>query len=257
MAATLTIQDLGKTYNGKGRVEPLVVLERIDLDVPAGAIVSIVGLNGSGKTTLLRIIAGLERPSRGTVLVDGREAAIRGRGGIGMVCQEVALLPWRTVRQNIEIGLELMGMRSSERTALSMEYLQAFGLTECEGKYPKELSGGMRQKAAIARTLAAGPELVLMDEPFSALDCQTRNRLQAFLLDIWSRRGDTILFVTHNIEEAIFLSDRIVVISPKPSRVVDILAVDIPRPRERTDRESNMLRRRVFDMLRRLSHDVR
>ncbi len=253
VVSKLTIRDLGKDYPGQGREGPLTVLGCINLDVPAGAFVSIVGLNGSGKTTLLRIIAGLEPASRGSVLINGRESG-EGRGGdIGMVCQEVALLPWRTVLKNIEVGLEIKGLAPRERTTLAMDYIRAFGLVGFESKYPRELSGGMRQKAAIARTLVTGPALVLMDEPFSALDCQTRNNLQAFLLGVWSRRKVTVLFVTHNIEEAVFLSDAIVVISQKPAKVLEVIPVDIPRPRDRTGGESNSLRRYVLDLLRSMS----
>ncbi len=253
VVSKLTIRDLGKDYPGQGREGPLTVLGCINLDVPAGAFVSIVGLNGSGKTTLLRIIAGLEPASRGSVLVNGRESG-EGRGGdIGMVCQEVALLPWRTVLKNIEVGLEIKGLAPRERTSLAMDYIRAFELVGFESKYPRELSGGMRQKAAIARTLVTGPALVLMDEPFSSLDCQTRNNLQAFLLGVWSRRKDTVLFVTHNIEEAVFLSDTIVVISQKPAKVLEVIPVDIPRPRDRTSGENNSLRRYVIDLLRSMS----
>jgi NitT/TauT family transport system ATP-binding protein len=253
MASKLTIRDLGKDYPGQGGEGPLTVLDRIDLDVPTGAFVSIVGLNGSGKTTLLRIIAGLEPASRGSVRVNGRESGSCRGGDIGMVCQELALLPWRTVLKNIEIGLEIKGLAPKERTALAMDYIRTFGLEGFESKYPRELSGGMRQKAAIARTLVTGPALVLMDEPFSALDCQTRNNLQVFLLNVWSRRKDTVLFITHNIEEAVFLSDAIVVISQKPARVLEIIPVDIPRPRDRTGGENNSLRRYVLTLLRDIS----
>lgn len=257
MAARLTLRNLGKDYPGPAGTAPTIVLDGIDLDVPAGSIVSVVGLNGSGKTTLVRIVAGLEPASRGAVLIDGRPPAGPPNGRIGLVGQDVALLPWRTVRRNIEIGLELRGLPPAQRAARARDYLDSFGLTACQDLYPKALSGGMRQKAAIARTLVAGPELVLMDEPFSALDCQTRNRMQHFLLDVWSRRGDTILFVTHSIEEAVMLSDQIVILSPKPCRVAEIVAVAIPRPRDRTDAENNALRRRVLDVLRRLARGGR
>ena len=249
MAASLIIRGVCKSYHGKDGAPPLVVLEGVDFTVPEGSIVSLVGLNGSGKTTLLRIIAGLEPPSRGAVELCYAEGNSAPCHGIGMVFQEVSLLPWRTVRENIEIGLEFLGRSAPERRAVALELMEIFGLAEYENKCPKELSGGMRQKAAIARTLAPRPGLVLMDEPFSALDCQTRNKLQSFLLDVWSTRGDTILFVTHNGEEAVFLSDQIVVISPKPSRVVEVIPVNIPRPRDRTDPACNAIRRRVLDCL--------
>ena len=249
MAASLIIHKVSKSYHGKDGTPPLAVLENLDFTVPEGAIVSLVGLNGSGKTTLLRIIAGLEPPSRGTVEVRYAAGNSAPPHDIGMVFQEVSLLPWRTVRENIEIGLELLGRPALERRAVALEFMEIFGLAEYENKYPKELSGGMRQKAAIARTLAPSPGIVLMDEPFSALDCQTRNKLQAFLLDVWSTRRDTILFVTHNGEEAVFLSDQIVVISTKPSRVIEVIPIDIPRPRDRTDPACNDIRRHILDCL--------
>lgn len=244
----LNILGLSKEYPGSGSEDPVTVLEDVNLEVREGAFVSIVGINGSGKSTLLRIIAGLETFSRGQILINDRP--IHGRvKGIGMVSQDVALLPWRTTLKNIETGLEIMGMPREERTDRAMEYIRSFGLEGFEYKYPKELSGGMRQKVAIARTLITMPELVLMDEPFSALDCHTRNKLQSFLLNIWSRRKDTILFVTHNIEEAVYLSDSIVIISSNPARVLKTIPVDIPRPRDRTDSESNSIRRKVRKLL--------
>jgi len=250
--SALTIRGLGKEFRGDGAEGGVAVLQHIDLDVPPGGFVSIVGLNGSGKTTLLRIIAGLEPASRGTVQVNGRDNPAPSEGNIGMVCQELALLPWRTILKNIELGLEIRGVEAKRRRSLAMDYIRAFGLSGFESRYPRELSGGMRQKVAIARTLITQPELVLMDEPFSALDCQTRNSLQSFLLDVWSRRGDTIVFVTHNIEEAIFLSDSIVVISRKPARVLETIPVTIPRPRHREcveNSESRVLRRRILELL--------
>lgn len=252
MAASLNIRGVSKRYSGKDGAPPLAVLEDVAFSVPEGSIVSLVGLNGCGKTTMLRIIAGLEAPSGGDVEVRYPEGISAAGNDIGMVFQEICLLPWRTVRENIEIGLEFQGKSASERRGVALELMGIFGLEGYENRYPKELSGGMRQKAAIARTLAPSPGVVLMDEPFSSLDCQTRNKLQAFLLDVWSERRDTILFVTHNIEEAVFLSDRIVVLSPKPSRVVEVIPVAIPRPRDRTDPACNAIRRQVLNLLRRL-----
>ena len=257
MAATLSIRDLGKTYPAAGGRPSVAVLGGVSLDVAAGSIVSVVGLNGSGKTTLLRIIAGLEPPSQGSIRIDGRPPVLGGSGGIGLVGQDVALLPWRTVRDNIALGLELQRLPAARRIELAREYEEAFGLADWAKRYPRELSGGMRQKAAIARTLVASPGVVLMDEPFSALDCQTRNRMQTFLLDVWARRRDTILFVTHNIEEAVLLSDHIIVLSPKPSRVEEIVTVDIARPRQRTDAAVNALRSRLFETLGRLRRQER
>lgn len=260
MAATLTIRDLAKTYPAAGGRPAVTVLDGVSLEVAAGSIVSVVGLNGSGKTTLMRIIAGLEPPSQGSIHIDGHPpvpGGSGGSGGIGLVGQDVALLPWRTVRANITLGLELQRLPAARRTELARQYEEAFGLADWANRYPRELSGGMRQKAAIARTLIASPGVVLMDEPFSALDCQTRNRMQAFLLDVWTTRQDTILFVTHNIEEAALISDHIVVMTPKPSRIEEIVAVDLPRPRQRTDATVNALRSRIFETLGRLRREER
>jgi len=253
MAASLIIRGVGKCYPGKDGTPPLTVLENVDFTVPEGSIVALVGLNGSGKTTLLRIIAGLEPPSHGAVEVRYSGESPATGHDIGMVFQELGLLPWRSARENIEIGLECLRRPAEERRAVALKFLEIFGLAEYENTYPKALSGGMRQKLAIARTLAPCPGVVLMDEPFSALDCETRNKLHAFLLDVWSQRRDTILFATHNIEEAVFLSDQIVVISPKPSRVVERIPVTIPRPRDRTDPTSNTIRRHVLHLLRDVS----
>ncbi|MDR1855728.1 MAG: ABC transporter ATP-binding protein [Desulfovibrio sp.] len=250
MACSLTIRELRKVYHRQGS-EPLTVLDGFDLDVPAGAIVSIVGLNGSGKTTLLRCIAGLEVPDAGSVEMSGDGAAV------GMVFQELGLLPWRTVRQNIALGMELDGTPKARRREVVETFLDAFGLAAFGDAYPKELSGGMRQKVAIARTLAPEPGVVLMDEPFAALDCRTRMSMHSFLLEVWARRRDTIVFVTHDIEEAVYLGDRVVVMTQKPARVAETLVVDLPRPRDKTGSECNALRRHILDTMRRMCAGTR
>lgn len=248
MSAGLRIRNLSKVFAGAEGQGPTTVLAGLDLDVAAGSFVSLVGLNGSGKTTLLRIIAGLEEPTAGEIRING-ELAGPGPRPVGMVSQELALLPWRTALGNVELGLELQGLARPERQARALDMLRLFGLEDCALKYPRELSGGMRQKTAIARALLPGPELLLMDEPFSALDCQIRSRLQRFLVDLWTRRRDTVLFVTHDIEEAVLLSDTVVVISQTPTRVLEVVDIDMPRPRERTAAEINALRRRVLAAL--------
>jgi len=248
MSASLSIHALRKVFAGLNGQAPATILDGLDLNVPAGSFVSLVGLNGSGKTTLLRLIAGLDAPTTGEIRING-ELAGSGPRPVGMVSQELALLPWRTTLGNVELGLELQGMARHERWERAMDMLRLFGLEGCASQYPRELSGGMRQKAAIARALVAGPELLLMDEPFSALDCQIRSRLQRFLVELWTRRRDTVLFVTHDIEEAVILSDTVVVISQAPTRVLEVISVDMPRPRERTAVRTNELRRRVLSVL--------
>lgn len=249
MSSILSIDNIRLTYPGSASMPPLQVLDGISMNVQPGTFVSVVGLNGSGKTSLLRVIAGLETPCAGTVRLNDRP--IRPvDGNIGFVTQKSGLLPWRTVLKNVMLGLEIRnvpGVRAGEQ---ALEYLDSFGLADWAHAYPHELSGGMRQKVAIARALITSPELVLMDEPFSALDCQNRNAMQAFLLRVWQQRRDTVIFVTHSIEEAVFMSDTIVVISTKPTQILETVAVRLERPRERTDPEFNQVRRYVIDLLR-------
>jgi NitT/TauT family transport system ATP-binding protein len=228
--------------------ESVHVLENIQQRIEDGRFVSIVGPSGCGKTTLLRIIAGLEKASAGKVLLDGKELA-QGTEEVGLVFQEYALFPWRTTLQNIEMGPEIKGMDKEKRRSKAMEYIQMFNLNGFENRYPRELSGGMKQRVAIARTLIMNPRIVLMDEPFGSLDSQTRNGMQEFLLKIWQKRGDTIIFVTHNVDEAVFLSDEIVILTRRPSRIIKQIEVAIPRPRDRTGQECNEIRRDVLKIL--------
>jgi len=182
------------------------------------------------------------------VLLDGRPVS-GPSARVGLVFQQYALLPWRTCLGNVELGLEMAGQGAAARRREAMGYLEAFGLAEFAGRYPHQLSGGMQQRVAIARTLILGPELVLMDEPFGSLDSQTRNALQEFLLQVWSGRGDTILFVTHNVDEAVFLSDEVLVLSARPARVLGRFVIDEPRPRDRTSQASNAVRREILGLL--------
>lgn len=245
---TLDLIDLSKVFSPKDSHGSVHVLERLQYSIENGRFVTIVGPSGCGKTTLLRIIAGLEHPSGGNVLLEGKELLL-GSEESGFVFQEYALFPWRTTLQNIEFGLEIRGVDREKRNSKAMEYIQSFNLSGFENRYPKELSGGMKQRVAIARTLIMNPRVILMDEPFGALDSQTRNDLQVFLLDIWERFGVTILFVTHNVDEAVFLSDEILVLSRRPASIVRVFQVDVPRPRDRTSRECNQIRKAVLKLL--------
>jgi NitT/TauT family transport system ATP-binding protein len=229
-------------------VESVHVLENIQQRIENGRFVSIVGPSGCGKTTLLRIIAGLEKASAGKVLLDGREL-VQGTEEVGLVFQEYALFPWRTTLQNIEMGPEIKGVEKEIRRPKAMEYIKTFHLSGFENRYPRELSGGMKQRVAIARTLIMNPRVVLIDEPFGSLDSQTRNGLQEFLLGIWEKRRDTIVFVTHNVDEAVFLSDQIIVLSKRPARIVKIFEVGLTRPRDRTGQACNEIRREVLKVL--------
>lgn len=244
----LDFLDLTKTFPGRGLEESVHVLDRIQYRIENGQFVSIIGPSGCGKTTLLRIIAGLEKSSSGRVLLEGRELT-QGSEEVGLVFQEYALFPWRTTLQNIEMGLEIKGVDREKRRSTAMEYIKTFDLNGFEHRYPRELSGGMKQRVAIARTLIMNPRVVLMDEPFGSLDSQTRNGLQEFLLAIWERRRDTILFVTHNVDEAVFLSDQIVVLSKRPARIVKTFEVRLKKPRDRTGQECNEIRRKVLKVL--------
>ncbi|MCQ8894240.1 MAG: ABC transporter ATP-binding protein [Methanolinea sp.] len=221
-------------------------LDRITLEVSDSEFVSVLGPSGCGKTTLLRIVAGLERATVGTIVLDGE--TIEGPSPrMAMIFQEYSLYPWRSVLANIEFGLEIKGLAGEERRDRALSYLDLVGLREFAGRYPYELSGGMRQRVAVARALAIEPAILLMDEPFGALDAQTRNMLQKELLEIWEKTKKTVLFVTHSVDEAVFLSDRIVVLSPRPGRIQEVVPIDLPRPRERTSVEFARIRRYVLD----------
>ncbi len=249
MALSLELQHLTKTYGEKSANETVHVFDDLNCTIKKGEFLSVLGPSGCGKTTLLRIIAGLEAPSDGAVLLDG--APIQGRDKrVGMVFQEYALFPWRTTLQNIEIGPEFAGTPKADRRDTAMRYIRMFGLSGFESKHPKTLSGGMKQRVAIARTLITNPEVVLMDEPFGSLDSQTRGELQAFLLELWSKRRDTIVFVTHNVEEAVYLSDRILVMSERPARILKTIHLTSPHPRDRASLELNQIKRRILDLMR-------
>ncbi|MDR7520020.1 MAG: ABC transporter ATP-binding protein [Armatimonadota bacterium] len=213
-----------------------LALQDVSFQVQPNEFVSVVGRSGCGKTTLLNIIAGLLRPTEGEVRIDGRP--VEGPGpDRGMVFQHAALFPWLTALENVEFGPRNHGMPRDQRRALAMELIDLVRLRGFERKYPRELSGGMRQRVAIARALATDPEILLMDEPFGALDELTRAEMQEELLRIWEARRKTVVFVTHSIMEAIYLSDRIVVLSPHPGRVRKEVQIPMPRPRQRSSAE--------------------
>jgi len=218
--------------------EPTVALTRIDLDIGQREFISLIGPSGCGKSTLLRIIGNLILPSSGTVAVNGRaaEAARLGRE-YGMVFQAPVLFDWRTVEANVRLPLEVTGVARGERDQRVRQMLELVELGAFSNHYPHQLSGGMQQRVAIARALALQPSLLLMDEPFGALDEMTRERLNAELLTIWSETGTTVIFVTHSIPEAVFLSSRVVVMSPRPGRIAETIAIDLPHPRDDSTRE--------------------
>jgi NitT/TauT family transport system ATP-binding protein len=210
--------------------ERLPALAGVDLHVPGGGIVAIVGPSGSGKSTLLRLIAGLLTPDGGTITIGGR--LVTGTDpAVGLVFQEPRLLPWRTALDNVAYPLEIAGRTRAERLARARELMAMVGLNGFEAAYPTQLSGGMAQRVGVARALALEPRVLLLDEPFGALDALTRDHLDGEVLRLWERLGTTILLVTHSIPEAVFLADRVVVLSARPGRVVADVVVDLPRPR--------------------------
>ena len=220
----LAIEHLGKAFGD------LQALSDINLAVERGEFISVVGPSGCGKTTFLRIVAGLEPASAGEVLLDGR--AVRGAGGDrGFVFQTDNLLPWRTVFANAIIGREIAGQVGPAERKRTMELLKLVGLEGFENYHPRQLSGGMRQRVNLARALAIDPQILLMDEPFSSLDAQTREIMQTELLRIWEEGRKTVLFVTHQIDEAVFLSDRVLVFARRPGRLQESVKIDLPRPR--------------------------
>ncbi|NTV90498.1 MAG: ABC transporter ATP-binding protein [Clostridiales bacterium] len=219
--------------------ENIMALSNVSLDIQEGEFISLLGPSGCGKTTLLRIIADLIHPTSGNVVIKGQTPKeIRLQKKYGIVFQNPVLYDWRTVRRNICMPMEIMGVPKKERTARINRMLELVGLQDFGYKYPFELSGGMQQRVGIARALALDPEYLLMDEPFSALDEFTREKLNEDLLDIWSKTKKTVIFVTHNIPESVFLSDRVVVLSPHPGRLSAVVDIDLPRPRRNSLRES-------------------
>ncbi len=215
---------------------PMVALNGVDLDIKENEFICVVGPSGCGKSTLLNIIAGLLPATDGAVYVDGKK--VEGTGTErGVVFQQYALFPWLTVIRNVMFGLKLQGMSNEEARETAMKYLKKVDLEEFADSYPKELSGGMKQRVAIARAYAVQPEVLLMDEPFGALDAQTRTQLQTELLQTWENERKTCFFITHDVEEAIILATRVVIMSARPGRIRDIVDIDIPYPR---DQETKM-----------------
>lgn len=251
-AVKIRVENVSKTFAMKDRV--LTVLDGVNLEVAEGEFVSIVGPSGSGKTTLLNAIAGFMEPSSGTIQVGGKP--ITGPGPErGVIFQQYAVFPWLTVKQNIIFGLGLAANRRSaaEREQVAQHYIELMGLTGFENAFPKTLSGGMKQRVAIARAYAVNPEILLMDEPFAALDAQTRDLMQEQLLEILSKERKTVLFITHSVEEAVFLSGRVVVMTARPARIREIIEVPFAYPRERrirTQPDFLSLRERVESLVR-------
>ncbi|SAK84651.1 ABC transporter [Caballeronia catudaia] len=227
MSASIDVRKVAKGYRVNQR-NRFAVLDDVSFHVTAGEFVSLVGPSGCGKTTLLDLVGGLTLPDAGEILIDGRK--VEGPGlDRGIVFQQYALFPWKTALGNVAFGLEAKGIAKTERDARARRFLELVGLSEFVDRYPHQLSGGMKQRVAIARSLAYEPDVLLMDEPFAALDAQTRESLQDELLRIWKRTGTTIVFITHSIDEAIYLGQRVLVMAASPGRITHVLPVNVPK----------------------------
>ena len=249
---TLRIEQVSRTFPARHGNAPTKALEPTDLTIGNNDFVTILGPSGCGKSTLLRIVAGLDRPSSGRVTLDGREVTGPGADR-GMVFQSYTLFPWLTVRENIAFGLRERGAPQADRHRIAEAFVRQVGLSGFENHWPKQLSGGMQQRTAIARALANDPKILLLDEPFGALDNQTRALMQEMLLGIWEREQKTVLFVTHDIEEAIFLASRVLVMTARPGRIKADLAIDLPHPRHytiKTSPEFSALKARLTEEIR-------
>ncbi|MET4517544.1 ABC transporter ATP-binding protein [Bradyrhizobium sp. I1.7.5] len=249
---TLKIEQVSRTFPARHGNAPTRALEPTDLMIGNNDFVTILGPSGCGKSTLLRIVAGLDRPTSGRVTLDGREVTGPGADR-GMVFQSYTLFPWLSVRENIAFGLRERGVSEAERNKIADAFIRQVGLSGFENHWPKQLSGGMQQRTAIARALANDPKILLLDEPFGALDNQTRALMQEMLLGIWERDQKTVLFVTHDIEEAIFLGSRVIVMSARPGRIKAEINVDLPHPRSykiKTTPEFVQLKERLVEEIR-------
>jgi NitT/TauT family transport system ATP-binding protein len=250
MTPFIRAHDITLVFKAKDR-EPVTALSHFSLDIAKGEFVSIVGPSGCGKSTFLNIVLGLIKPGGGKIQLNGTPITGPGQER-AMVFQEFGLLPWRSVTSNVELGLELKGIPPAQRARRASNLINLVGLKGFENHYPHELSGGMKQRVGLARALATEPEVLLMDEPFAALDAQTRDLMQTELLQIWERTQKTVLFVTHSIEEAAYLSDRVVVMTARPGRTKEVLRIDLPRPREyemRLTPQFNEIKLRIWEVL--------
>ncbi len=248
MQGRIESRNLTKHYHIERTGRDVLALDNVDLEIREGEFLCIVGPSGCGKSTFLQMVAGLEPVSEGELMIDGKPVVGPGADR-GVVFQGYALFPWRTVLGNIEFGLEVKGVPARERREIALRSARTVGLTGFEDSYPSELSGGMKQRVGIARALANDPPILLMDEPFAALDAQTREMLQEEVLSIWRETKRTVLFVTHSVQEAVFLGSRIAVMTARPGRIKAIIDVDLPYPRDVTSAEFGNLMKPVYAML--------
>lgn len=249
----IVVRNVSKIFEGGPHHAKVVAVDNVSCEIPQGEFLCIIGPSGCGKTTLLHMLAGFTRPSSGEVVSAGKPVTRPGPERIVMF-QEYGLFPWMTVAENVEFGLEAKGVPGKERKELVARYVDLVGLSGFENRYPRHISGGMKQRVSIARALAPDPQAVLMDEPFAALDSLTRDLMQEEILRIWGETNKTFVLITHNIDEAIFLGDRVLVMTHRPGKVKEILKIDLPRPRHAsirsTDRQFMQYREHLANSLR-------
>lgn len=243
----VSCKNVGKQWATPSGV--VTALDGINLDIPRNEFVVFLGPSGCGKSTLLYLIAGLDRATSGTIMSGGAEVSGPGTDR-GLIFQESSLFPWMSVGENVTFGLKLRGVSAAQRKTVAAELLRKVGLGDASEKRPDQLSGGMRQRAAVARALALRPEVLLLDEPFAALDVQTRSKMQDFLIEVWQDSGASMLFVTHHIDEAVGLADRVVVFTARPGRIKSIVPIDLPRPRDPRSPAFHALADHLTDLLR-------
>ena len=245
---SIEVKNINKSFESK-KTEKLSVLENINLEINDGELICLLGPSGCGKTTLLRLIAGLDQPTSGEIIANG-EVVKKPSGDRAVIFQQYSLFPWLTVLQNVTFGLEMTKKGSKEENVAAAErYLTSVGLIDFKDSYPHELSGGMKQRVAIIRSLLNHSPIVLTDEPFSALDMQNRHELQEQLIGVWKRFENTIIFVTHDVDEAVYLADKIVIMDKNPGRIAKIVEVDIERPRKRESKELSALQESIVENL--------
>ncbi|WP_296885951.1 ABC transporter ATP-binding protein [uncultured Methanobrevibacter sp.] len=243
---SIEIKNINKSFDGRGK--NLSVLENINLEINDGELICLLGPSGCGKTTLLRLIAGLDQPTSGEIVANG-ELVEKPSGDRAVIFQQYSLFPWLTVLQNVTFGLEISGGSKEENIRAAERYLKSVGLLEFKDSYPHELSGGMKQRVAIIRSLLNHSPILLMDEPFSALDMQNRHKLQEQLIGVWKRFENTIVFVTHDVDEAVYLADKIVLLDKNPGKIAEVISVDLERPRKRDSLEFLKIQESIVDKL--------
>ena len=243
---SIEIKNINKSFDGRGK--NLSVLEDINIEINDGELICLLGPSGCGKTTLLRLIAGLDQPTSGEIIANG-EVVEKPSGDRAVIFQQYSLFPWLTVIQNVTFGLEISGGSKEENIQAAERYLKSVGLLEFKDSYPHELSGGMKQRVAIIRSLLNHSPILLMDEPFSALDMQNRHKLQEQLIGVWKRFENTIVFVTHDVDEAVYLADKIVLLDKNPGKIAEVISVDLERPRKRDSLEFLKIQESIVDKL--------